>query len=85
MRLINAAEITLFEQLNRILSKKNICKCERCRLDIAAIALNNLPPNYVVSTEGEILKAVSPQLKIDVQRELEKAIAQVSSRPHHNR
>jgi len=83
MRLINATEITLFEQLNKIYSQREICKCERCRLDIAAIALNNLPPNYVVSTEGEVIKTISQQLKIDVQKELEEAIAKVSSHPHH--
>ena len=85
MRLINACEITLFEQLDKIRSQNGICQCERCMLDIAAITLNNLAPCYVVSTEGEVYKAISPQLKIDVQKELEKAIAQVSSRPHHSR
>ncbi|MFZ5633848.1 MAG: late competence development ComFB family protein [Bacillota bacterium] len=85
MRLINATEITLFEQLNKIMEKRDICKCERCKLDIAAIALNNLPPNYVVSTEGEVIKAISPQLKIDVQRQLEAAIAKVSATPHHKK
>lgn len=83
MRLINATEIILLEQLNKIIGQRDICKCERCRLDIAAIALNNLPPNYVVSTEGEVIKTISPQLKIDVQRQLEHAIALVSARPHH--
>ncbi len=85
MRLVNAAEIAVFEQINRILHQRDICKCERCRLDVAAIVLNNLPPNYVVSTEGEVIRAVNPQLKIDVQQELEKAIARVSARPHHHR
>lgn len=85
MRLVNATEITLFEQLGKILRQRDICGCARCRLDIAAIALNNLPPNYVVSTAGEVIRAVSPQLKIDVQKELEQAIAKVSARPHHER
>lgn len=83
MRLVNATEITVLEQLNRILKQRDVCQCERCRLDIAAIAINNLPPNYVVSTEGEVIKTISPQLKIDVQRQLEHAIALVSARPHH--
>jgi len=85
MGLINVTETTLFEQLKKIMDKRDICKCERCRLDIAAIALNNLPPNYVVTTEGEVVRAISPQLKIDVQRELENAIALVAKRPHHER
>jgi len=85
MRLINATEITVFEQLNKIVKQGQVCGCERCRLDIAAIALNNLTPNYVVSTEGEVVKAISPQLKADVQRQLAKAVAMVSDKPHHSR
>ncbi|MCL6612662.1 MAG: late competence development ComFB family protein [Peptococcaceae bacterium] len=85
MRLINATELILFEQLNKMLSQRDICKCERCRLDIAAVALNNLPPNYVVSTEGEVLRSVNPQLKVDVQRQLEEAVARVAAHPHHKR
>ncbi|MHB8916439.1 MAG: late competence development ComFB family protein [Desulfocucumaceae bacterium] len=85
MGLINVTETTLFEQLKKIIDKRDICKCERCRLDIAAIALNKLPPNYVVTTEGEVVRAISPQLKIDVQRELENAISLVAKRPHHER
>lgn len=34
--------------LDEILARQEIgCKCQRCRLDIAALALNNLPPKYV--------------------------------------
>ncbi len=84
MRLINAAEIVVLEQINKILrQKEGVCKCERCRLDIDAVALNNLAPNYVVSTEGEVVRSVSQQPRIDAQRQLEYAIRLVSERPHH--
>lgn len=30
----------------------NICNCPRCRNDIAALALNYLPPHYYVESEN---------------------------------
>lgn len=83
MRLINATEMTVLELLKETLNTKDICKCERCRLDIAAIALNNLPPSYVVTTEGEVVKTVERQSKVDAIRQIENAIAIVSQNPHH--
>lgn len=29
-----------------------ICKCEKCRVDIIAYSLNNLPHHYVTTEEG---------------------------------
>ncbi|MFZ5646726.1 MAG: late competence development ComFB family protein [Bacillota bacterium] len=83
MRLINVAEIVVFEIIDRLLAKRDVCKCERCRLDIAAIALNNVPPNYVVSTEGEVRRSINRQLKVDAGREVENAIEKVREHPHH--
>ncbi len=85
MRLINVAETVLFSQMAKMFTAECSCDCERCKLDIAAIALNNLPPSYVVSTEGEIVKSVSNQLKVDVQRELDLAKKKVCGKPHHER
>lgn len=31
-----------------------MCKCDKCKADIAAYALNRLGAKYVVSTEGEL-------------------------------
>lgn len=83
MRLINVAEIVVFDLLDKIISQKDICKCDRCKLDIAAIALNNMPPNYMVSTEGRVRRSINSQLKVDIGREIESAIEIVAARPHH--
>lgn len=83
MRLINVAEIVVFDILDRLLANRDVCRCERCRLDIAAIALNNIPPNYVVSTEGKVRRSINRQLKVDAGRQVEEAIEKVRERPHH--
>jgi competence protein ComFB len=63
-----------------------ICRCSKCRLDILAIALNNLSPKYVVTEKGRIyakLEELELQLKADVARELTKAMGVVKKRPQH--
>jgi competence protein ComFB len=64
----------------------DVCKCSKCRLDILAIALNNLPSRYVVTERGRVyakLDQVEIQFKADVARELTKAVAVVKTRPQH--
>lgn len=73
--------------LDEILAKQeNVCKCQRCRLDIVALALNNLVPKYAVTDIGRAhtkLEATKTQFQIDVVKELTKAIEKVNSNPRH--
>ncbi len=86
-RLINVMEIMVNETVDEILRvNKDICSCSRCRLDLAAVALNNLPANYVVTTEGEVIKrinALKQQFKVDIICALTEALTVVSKHPHH--
>ena len=36
----------------------DVCFCEACRLDIAALALNRLPPKYIVTEKGRAFTKV---------------------------
>jgi competence protein ComFB len=63
-----------------------VCQCERCRCDIAAIALNALPPQYVVSRKGEAYKHIhmlDSQFKTDIVAALSRSIAIVENNPNH--
>lgn len=87
MEFRNYIEELAARALGEILSKqKSGCKCQRCRLDIAALTLNNLPPKYAVTDIGrahtklEVLKA---QFQVDVIKELTKAIEKVKANPRH--
>jgi len=69
-------------------SARDMCHCERCRLDIAALVLNSLPPSYVVTYEGEVKKrtnALAIQRKADIVREIAKAAQVVKDHAHHDR
>lgn len=57
---------------------------ERVRLDIAAYALNHLPPKYAVSVRGEVLSrfnADSPQFQAELTTVVMRAIHHVKSNP----
>lgn len=67
-------------------NKEDICTCEKCKLDIVAISLNNLPPQYVVTEKGELYKRVNNmniQFEIDITREVIKSIEKVNKKPRH--
>lgn len=87
LELHNYTEKVVKEVVDEILSKREgICKCDKCRLDIMAIALNNLPPQYYVSDKGEVfskLLATYVETRTKVVTEVTKAVMQVESQPHH--
>lgn len=83
MRLVNVMELLVFDIIDEIIEQNNVCNCARCRLDIAAIALNNLPPTYVVTAEGESVKSSMAQHRIDALQMVNRAVKIVQKRPHH--
>lgn len=65
----------------------DICKCEKCILDIKAIALNRLKPMYTVTDNGSIylkINEMNNQFRIDIINEIMKAVEIVSKEPRHS-
>lgn len=86
MALINMTEKIVRNRLDELLMEKDCCKCEICYTDMLAIVLNSLPPQYVNSYEGEVLKRLensSVQKSIDMDIAILKAIEIVSRVDHH--
>ncbi|MCY6957476.1 late competence development ComFB family protein [Clostridium brassicae] len=87
-RLRNYSE-ELIDQLlpNTLEQYKDICKCEKCKLDIKAYALNLIKPKYVVSEQGEIytrvLNEIDKQEIINILECIIQAIEIVSKNPKH--
>lgn len=83
----NYMEDVVWSFLPNVLAKyPNACSCEICQHDIAAIALNLLPPRYVVREQGEIyskLNTLEIQYRADVYAALTKAIMTVTANPRH--
>jgi competence protein ComFB len=79
-------EEIVFGQMKEVLADINMCTCEKCLLDIAAIALNDLPPKYVVTKKGELyskINTLGQQFEVDVVSAITKAAVLVKRRPRH--
>ena len=85
--LINYMEKLVFNKLDDLhKSKKNFCNCEQCRLDIAAIALNELSPRYIVTDRGKLytkIDMLETQFSVNILMELTKGIDIVAKHPRH--
>lgn len=89
MELKNYMETLVWQCLDEVVAGHHeICGCDCCRYDIVALALNFLPPRYVVTARGETwakVKALEQQFYVDVVAAITNAITIVKSRPHHHR
>lgn len=65
----------------------DICKCEKCVLDIKAIALNMMDSKYVATDKGELFQRVKYQFNnqeiVNATKYLTQAIELVSHNPRH--
>ncbi|MGN0649379.1 MAG: late competence development ComFB family protein [Oscillospiraceae bacterium] len=87
MALINMMEGFVDETLESMLKSENCCKCERCKEDMKAIALNALPAKYVSTHNGELFSKLDSTIRqnsVDITIAIANAIACVSSRPTHH-
>ncbi len=80
---INVMENLVLNHIDAALRRFNACTCDRCRSDVAAHALNNLPPQYIVS-QSEFL-SIDPDSKLtkQVMDALVTAVLHVRSHPQH--
>ncbi|WP_366922747.1 late competence development ComFB family protein [Metallumcola ferriviriculae] len=83
----NSMEDQVWTLLDSTLAKSpEMCSCEVCRHDIAALALNLLPPRYVVRDKGEILSRLNQmetQHNTNIVTALTKAMIIVKESPRH--
>lgn len=88
MKLINTMESAVATQLCDLkMNFPNACFCDRCQQDIMAVALNSLPPRYVVSEEGEVYARIAElrqQYHADIIVALIEAIDKVQKHPRHD-
>lgn len=87
MQLKNYMEDVVWQKIDGIIAgHPGICSCEKCRYDIAAIALNHLPVRYVVTEKGEMftkIQSLEQQFYIDIIAAITHGIDIVKKNPHH--
>mgnify|MGYP000657231193 FL=1 len=83
----NYMEEIVFSSIKEVLDDIKVCSCDKCILDIAAIALNELPPKYIVTEKGELYSKVDSlrqQFEVDVISAITKAAVLVKRNPRHD-
>lgn len=87
MELHNLLEEEVIKAVNDQLKATSIaCDCDKCKMDIVAITLNNLKPKYVVSRKGRLYGRIANmtyQYNADIVKEVTKAISIVGENPLH--
>jgi competence protein ComFB len=87
IKIVNKMEQGVFAMIDELFAReKGQCTCERCRMDVTALALNSLPPKYVVTEFGDVMTnvdLVSSQWRTDIMMAIYKAMEVVKSRPRH--
>lgn len=82
----NFMEVCVNDLLPVVIDNMTICKCEQCKLDIVAFALNHLPPKYVVTRKGDLytrLEAMHSQFDADIITALSNGAKVVGENPRH--
>lgn len=87
-RLHNYIEDLVWEHIDQELTLwKNICTCDRCKLDIVTYALNHIQPRYFNTKIGYSHTVhdarTGDQLVADVVLGITAAIRVVAKNPHH--
>jgi len=86
----NEAENLVLEELGRQLDEhpENVCRCNECIVDMAAMALNNIRPLYRVSLLGTLYAATAKDHKEysdQINEAVRTAIKKVHNNPGHDR
>lgn len=87
MELKNYMEMLVLDKLDTVLAQyPDCCKCDRCRQDIAILALNHLPPRYISSAKGSVfmkVNSMTTENSIEVIEQIAKAVEIVQKNPRH--
>lgn len=82
----NLMEDIVMQNLDGLMQARGVCTCDACRSDVAAYALNQLPPRYVATHRGQLLSKLNSyelQFQADVIAAISAGILVVSASPRH--
>ena len=83
--LVNLMEELVLTRLDSTIQRFNCCRCDKCKKDIATLALNRLAPHYTVIEGNRELKQKEAEEKYasEVTGALVQAILVVKKEPRH--
>jgi competence protein ComFB len=84
---VNVAEEIVRSKVLPMMKDFEMCTCDRCTNDVVALALNKLPPKYVVTMKGRLyarINACLPQYQTDTLTAITDACNTVRNNSRHN-
>jgi len=85
---MNIMQSIVEPKLDHFIRINGVCTCQRCRVDVMALALSNLPARYVVVTDQErtpMLSLLENEYAADAMQQIMIACQRVKANPHHKR
>lgn len=85
---VNVMQALVEEKADKYIKMFGLCDCPRCVTDVKALALNNLPPKYVVMPQGEVIPRISVyegRYSAAVTMQILRACKTVMENPRHDR
>lgn len=80
---VNIVEGAVLKNIDMVIARFNSCSCDRCKCDIAAQALSNLPAKYVVTSPENMQKYEEMVDNKEVMNALVTAVLRVRTKPRH--
>ena len=84
----NVTQALVEDKADKYIRMFGLCSCNRCRIDVIALALSNLPAKYVVAKPDELIPRLSmyeQKYNAAVVTQVMSACKKVLDRPHHVR
>lgn len=85
---LNVTQALVEEKTDKYIKMFGMCTCQRCRIDVIALALSNLPSKYVVVSDKDInprLSMYESKYSAAVITQVMSACKKVLEKPHHKR
>lgn len=86
LMLVNIIEELVKQEVDELIKGVDMCRCDKCKLNVCAIALNSLPQHYVTTKKGALLAKVQDMgisYSTEVTVEVMKALMIVKKQPLH--
>ena len=85
--LVNVMQQIIEDKADKYIGIFDVCRCSHCRKDVIALALNQMPPKYVVMSQKELLlkrDMYEVRYNCEAVAQLMQACQKVKDNPHHN-
>jgi hypothetical protein len=80
-------QVLVEENAEKYIQMFGLCNCPRCKADVKALALNDLPPKYVVMEKGQVVPRISVyegRYQAAVTAQILRACKTVMENPRHD-